>query len=201
MRFFKPLIVLLSTLMLASCHNSNEDNCEDKIVKDLNDVFDPKHEGETDWNYTEIDEEWLEDVGIYYDNKSNTYRQRTTIQKQKKESKPINPITINLIFIGGCFLLFELWLLYATYKQAADKHRIIWVWLFNSFVGGVWSFIILSLSKGLRYNEKLDIRGETDLLGITIALGNITLFIFLYLVIRLYLVISANPRILADFLE
>lgn len=44
---------------------------------DLNDIFDPQREGDTDWNYTDIDEEemwYLDSVGIYWDGRYGCYR-------------------------------------------------------------------------------------------------------------------------------
>lgn len=44
---------------------------------DLNEIFDPRHEGETDWNYTEIDDEdlrYLDSLGIYWDGELGCYR-------------------------------------------------------------------------------------------------------------------------------
>jgi hypothetical protein len=43
----------------------------DVIVKDYNTIFDPQGISETDWNYTEIDPDWLKDVGIYFDEETN----------------------------------------------------------------------------------------------------------------------------------
>lgn len=39
----------------------------DVEVKDFNAIFDPENKYETDWNCTEIDPAWLEDVGVYFD--------------------------------------------------------------------------------------------------------------------------------------
>lgn len=197
--FVKYILVLFTTLLTFSCSQDKEEQ-EDRIITDLNEIFDPRHEGDTDWNYTEIDEDWLEDVGLYYDSNIGAYRQKQSIQKHKKESKPMNPITIYITLFGLCFLLFEIWLLYAAYQVAYSKHRKIGLWLFNCFLGGIWTFIVLSLSNELRYNEDLDIREESDLLGITIALGNITFLILIFLIIRLYIVMYTNPYILRDFL-
>lgn len=44
---------------------------------DLNDVFDPKGEGDTDWNYTEITEsdwQYLKSIGVYWDSTYGCYR-------------------------------------------------------------------------------------------------------------------------------
>lgn len=185
--------------MLCSCSKKSEVE-EDKIITDLNEVFDPQHKGDTDWNYTEIDEDWLEEVGLYFDSNIGAYRQKQSIQKHKKESKPMNPITMYIILFGLCFLLFEIWLLYATYQVAYSKHRKIGLWLFNCFLGGIWTFIVLSLSNELRYNEDLDFREESDLLGITIAIGNSAFLILMFIIIRLYIMIYTNPYILRDFL-
>lgn len=61
-------------------------------------------------------------------------------------------------------------------------------------------FIILSLSQKLKYNEDLNIREESDLLGITLAVGNTTFVMILFLVYRLYLAIVTDPNILNGFL-
>lgn len=97
-------------------------------------------------------------------------------------------------------MLFEIWLLYAAYQVAYSKHRKIGLWLFNCFLGGIWTFVVLSLSNELRYDEDLDIREESDLLGITIALGNVAFLIIMLLMIRLYIAIDTDPYILRDFL-
>lgn len=86
------------------------------------------------------------------------------------------------------FIVFEGWLLSATYQLAYSKHRIIWVWLLNSFLGGIGAFVILALSQELKYNEDLEIREEPDLLGTTLAMGHVTLI--LTLIIIYYLLIS-----------
>lgn len=44
---------------------------------DLNEIFDPRHEGNTDWNYTEIDDDdlnRLDSLGIYWDEQYGCYR-------------------------------------------------------------------------------------------------------------------------------
>lgn len=185
---------------MSSC-SKNQELQEDKIITDLNEVFDPNHEGNTDWNYTEIDQEWLDDVGLYYDYNIGAYRQKQSNQKQHTEynRKPMNPITTFIILTAIFVIFFEIWLLHVTYKVAYNKHRIIWVWLFNSLIGGIGTFVILSLSKSLKHNKDLNIREEPDLLGTTIALGNAIVLIILGLLYRLYLIIAANPEVLKDY--
>lgn len=44
---------------------------------DLNEIFDPRHEGDTDWNYTEIEDDdfrHLDSLGIYWDERYGCYR-------------------------------------------------------------------------------------------------------------------------------
>lgn len=44
---------------------------------DLNEIFDPRHEGNTDWNYTEIEDDdfhYLDSLGIYWDKQYGCYR-------------------------------------------------------------------------------------------------------------------------------
>lgn len=44
---------------------------------DLNEIFDPRYEGDTDWNYTEIEDEdfhLLDSLGIYWDERYGCYR-------------------------------------------------------------------------------------------------------------------------------
>lgn len=46
---------------------------------DLNEIFDPRREGNTDWNYTEIDDDdlnRLDSLGIYWDERYGCYRKR-----------------------------------------------------------------------------------------------------------------------------
>lgn len=56
-------------------NNSNliQHSLSDVLVEDFNVIFDPKNETDTDWNCTEIDPEWLEDVGIYYDTERHNF--------------------------------------------------------------------------------------------------------------------------------
>lgn len=46
---------------------------EDIAVEDLNTIFDPGNKYDTDWNETEIDPDWLADVGVYFDKERNKY--------------------------------------------------------------------------------------------------------------------------------
>lgn len=195
--YLKCLLPFISIILLSSCSQKHEE--EDKIITDLNEVFDPLHEGETDWNYTEIDEDWLEETGLYYDYKVKAYRQKQSTQKEIKKNKPMNPITTFIILSVIFFLSFECWLLHATYQIAFSKHRICWIWLFNSLVGGIGTFIVLALSRELKHDKDLGLREEPDLLGITIAAGNATLLVILVLFYRLYLIIESNPSVLRDF--
>ncbi|MDE6642503.1 MAG: hypothetical protein K2K27_00180 [Muribaculaceae bacterium] len=110
----------------------------------------------------------------------------------------MNLIISTIAIIAIIYILFVLLLLYATYKEASNKHRIIGIWLFNCLVGGIWSFAILSLSRELKHDEDLDFREEPDLLGITIAAGNIMTLATLYFLIKLYFNIIADPKILTD---
>lgn len=44
---------------------------------DLNEIFDPRHEDDTDWNYTEINDDGfhhLDSLGIYWDEQYGCYR-------------------------------------------------------------------------------------------------------------------------------
>ena len=200
--------------------NINDNNeSEDRIVTDLNEIFDPDYKGGTDWNYTEIDEDWLTEAGLYYDYSIGAFRQKKTLRQQAYEdkaklereaiieqekklenykNKSMNLIISTITIIAIIYILFVLLLLYATYKEASNKHRIIGIWLFNCLVGGIWSFVILSLSRELKHDEDLDFREEPDLLGITIAAGNIMTLATLYFLIKLYFNIIANPKILTD---
>lgn len=81
--YIKYLLLLVPIMMLCSCSQKHKVE-EDKIITDLNEVFDPRHEGDTDWNYTEIDEDWLEDLGLYYDRNIGAYRQKQSFQNIKK---------------------------------------------------------------------------------------------------------------------
>lgn len=197
---FRIIFLIWIIIPITSCSKRHEAH-EDKIITDLNEVFDPNHEGNTDWNYTEIDKDWLDDVGLYYDYNIGAYRQKQSYQEQDKQynRKPMNPITTFIILTAIFVIFFEIWLLYATYQIANNKHRIMWIWLFNSLIGGIGNFVILSLSKSLKHNKDLDIREEPDLLGTTIALGNATILIILCLLYRLYLIIAGNPEVLKDF--
>lgn len=113
-RFVKYILVLLAIITTTSC--SHNDEQEDKIITNLNDIFDPEHESDTDWNYTEIDEDWLSDFGLYYDKEIKAYRQKKAFQKNNTKSKPINPIPLYITLSVILFLIFEIWLLYATYQ-------------------------------------------------------------------------------------
>lgn len=98
-----------------------------------------------------------------------------------------------VIFLTAIILVvFEGWLLSATYDVAKGKHRIVWVWLLNSLLGGMGAFVILSLSQELQYDEDLEVRKEPDLLGTTMAMGNITL-IFIFIILY-YLLFSTTLR-------
>lgn len=201
MKCLRFLLIILCPFII-SCSTSEE---EDKIITDLNDIFDPKGEGDTDWNYTEIDADWMEDLGIYFDYSIGKYRQKFEYAKlldnKKKSREQINPITLRLYLLGIIFLLFIAWLIYATYCEAIRQNRIIWLWIVNSLLGGVSSFIILSLSRVLKYDNELGYREETDFLGITILLGNIVVILTIFLVINTYNLISNQPDILRNFLK
>ena len=43
------------------------------MVKDLTAIFDPENKYDTYWNCTEIDPDWLEDVGIYFDQERHNF--------------------------------------------------------------------------------------------------------------------------------
>lgn len=47
----------------------------DKV--DLNKIFDPNNEGDTDWNFTELSEDeisYLDSIGVYWDERCRCYR-------------------------------------------------------------------------------------------------------------------------------
>lgn len=46
---------------------------EDIAVEDLNIIFDPGNKYDTDWNETEIEPDWLDDAGVYFDKERNKY--------------------------------------------------------------------------------------------------------------------------------
>ena len=50
-----------------------EPSLSDIVVKDFNAIFDPENKYDTDWNCTEIDPDWLEDVGIYFDQERHNF--------------------------------------------------------------------------------------------------------------------------------
>lgn len=101
-------------------------------------------------------------------------------------------ISTIIFLIAIILIVFEGWLLSATYQVAMSKHRIVWVWLLNSLLGGMGAFVILSLSKELECDEELEVRKEPDLLGTTMAMGNITLIFIL--IILYYLLFSTTLR-------
>ena len=88
------------------------------------------------------------------------------------------------LYLAALFVvLFEIWLMYATYNVAVKKHRIPGIWLVNALFGGVGVFVILALSDELAYDSDIDTREEPDLLGTTIFLGNVTIAIILIIFI------------------
>ena len=184
-------------MLISSCSKTHQKK-EDRIITDLNEVFDPNHEGDTDWNHTEIDEDLMTDMGLYYDEKIKAYRQKT--EDRIEETSPPNPIMGNLISMGLLYIIFEIWLMYATYKVACRRKRIIWLWLINCLMGGIYSFVILCLSKELEYNSELEYREEADLLGITMTLGNIMAFIILYMLSRTFVMIINEPMLLKNLI-
>lgn len=192
-------MLLLVITGLSAC----SDKKEDRIVTDLNEIFDPNHIGETDWNYTEMDEEWLEVSGLYYDNSIGAYRQKAEYvdQYEQKERKPMNPIKTYLILIGVLLIAMECGILYATYLQARKSHRIIWVWITNTLLGGVMCFIVLALAPALKHDKELDIREEPDLLGLVMLSWHIFVFLMIVLACKMLITITAEPHVLEEFIK
>lgn len=201
---FSLLLIIVSTLSGCAPHSHKED----PIITDLNIIFDPDHTDETDWNYTEVDPEWMADLGLYYDPAVGEIRQKYeyakkygTLKRLKHQSKPINPINAHLWMIGIILLSFMCFLCFASYKQADKLHRIKWIWICNCITGGVGSFIILALSPALKYDKDLDVRTEPDWLGICIFAGNATFLLILYLLYKLCIKLLLHPEIAADFIK
>jgi len=202
----KILGMLVLVISLASC--SKEEQHEDRIVTDLNEIFDPENETYTDWNHTEIDEDLLEAFGLYYDYDIKAFRQKyeyyanenDVTHKKESRGKPLNPITGHLILMVLLMVAVEGYLLYATYVQAKKLHRIVWIWMVNCIMGGgLASFIVLSLSSPLEFDNDLDIRQEPDLLGTAVFVVNLFVILIIAVGVNLYINILRNPEIVTEF--
>ncbi len=194
--FFLCFVVLLS---ISSC---NKEPAEDRIVTDLNEIFDPNNEGFTDWNYTEIDEEWIENAGLYWDSSIGEYRQKAEYAKktEKRKYKAMNPITARIIQLVLVWLAINGFLVYCAYVQAIKLNRRPLMWMVNCFLGGIPTFIVLSLAPSLKYNKDLDIREESDLLGLVMFFSSVASFLMIYIIVSTCFMILENPQVLVDFI-
>ncbi len=205
--FLKLLGMLVMVISLASCSKSSRH--EDRIVTDLNEIFDPENETYTDWNRTEVDDDLMEAFGLYYDPDIRAYRQKyqyyanenDVTHKKERRGKPLNPITGHLILMVLLLVAGEGYLLYATYVQAKKLHRIVWMWMVNCFMGGLASFVVLSLSRPLEYDADLDIRQEPDLLGTATFVVNLYIVLVIAIAVHLYFAIMRNPDIATEFFQ
>lgn len=197
-RLFFPLFVIGSLVFLSSCSEKKQ---EDRIIYDLNENFDPNHEGDTDWNYTEIDEYWMEEADLYYDSSIGEIRQKAEYDKTSKKHshKPMNPITGRIIQLIAVWLAMNGFLLYGAYVQAKKLHRRTFMWMCNCFIGGMPTFIVLSLAPALKFNKDLEFREEPDLLGMMMFFGNLSVVVMVYIVVSTYFMMVRNPEILIDF--
>lgn len=207
-KFLKILGILVLVISLASC--SKEEQHEDRIVTDLNEIFDPfdpENETYTDWNHTEADEDLMEAFGLYYDPDIRAYRQKYEYyakndknHEKRKSREPLNPIKGHLIMMVLLLVAGEGYLLYATYVQAKKLHRIVWIWMVNCIMGGgLASFIVLSLSSPLEFDKDLDIRQEADLLGTAMFVVNLFVILIIAVGVNLYINILRNPEIVTEF--
>ncbi|MCM1094411.1 MAG: hypothetical protein NC421_10695 [Lachnospiraceae bacterium] len=204
-KFLKILGILVLVISLASC--SKEEQHEDRIVTDLNEIFDPEDETYTDWNHTEVDEDLMEAFGLYYDYDIKAFRQKYEYyakndknHEKRKSREPLNPIKGHLIMMVLLLVAGEGYLLYATYVQAKKLHRIVWIWMVNCIMGGgLASFIVLSLSSPLEFDKDLDIRQEPDLLGTAMFVVNLFVILIIAVGVNLYINMLRNPKIVTDF--
>lgn len=204
-KILKILGMLVLVISLASC--SKEEQHEDRIVTDLNEIFDPEDETYTDWNHTEVDEDLMEAFGLYYDYDIKAFRQKYEYyakndknHEKRKSMEPINPIKGHLILVIMLMVAVEGYLLYATYVQAKKLHRIVWIWMVNCIMGGgLASFIVLSLSPPLEFDKDLDIRQEPDLLGTAMFVVNLFAILIIAVGVNLYMNILRNPKIVTEF--
>ena len=102
---------------MSSCSDRKQ---EDRIIYDLNEIFDPNHDGNTDWNYTEIDDEWMEGAGLYFDSSIGEIRQKAEFDKtrKRKDNKPLNPITGRIIVLIVIWVAINAYLAYCAYVQS-----------------------------------------------------------------------------------
>ena len=63
-KFFYVLCLIVCVFIIYGLTSCSAKEDEDRIVYDLNEIFDPEHKGDTDWNYTEIDQEWMDNAGL-----------------------------------------------------------------------------------------------------------------------------------------
>lgn len=199
---------MLSLLMsVLSCSRASRH--EDRIVTDLNEIFDPDNETYTDWNYTEIDDDLKEAFGVYYDPDIHAYRQKYEYYagenevkyEKEKRSKPLNPITGHLIWLVLLVVSAKAYLIYSTWVQAKKLHRVAWMWIVNCIMGGLASFIVLALSRELEYDKDLDIRQERDLLGTTMFVMNLFGILVIAVGVSFYIAILRNPHAINEFLR
>lgn len=61
-------------------------SADDVEVVDFNEIFDPNNEGNTDWNYTEIEPEWLSSMGIYFDDERRNFYEYAPFYKLRKSN-------------------------------------------------------------------------------------------------------------------
>lgn len=59
---------------------------EDVKVIDFNEIFDPNNEGDTDWNFTEIEPDWLSSMGIYFDEERRNFFEYAPFFKLRKSN-------------------------------------------------------------------------------------------------------------------
>lgn len=111
----------------------------------------------------------------------------------------MNPITGRIIQLIAIWIAINVFLVYCAYVQSKKLNRRTVMWMFNCLIGGVPSFIVLSLSPALKYNKDLDIREESDLLGLVMFFSNISVFLMLYIIISTYVMIIKNPEVFIDF--
>ena len=143
----------------------------------------------------------MEGAGLYFDSSIGEIRQKAEFDKtrKRKDNKPLNPITGRIIVLIVIWVAINAYLAYCAYVQSKKLNRRTWIWVFNCLIGGIPSFIVLSLSPSLKYNRELDIREEPDLLGQVMFFSNISVLLIIYIIISTYFMIMSNPEVLIDF--
>lgn len=112
----------------------------------------------------------------------------------------MNPITGRIIQLIAILIAINVFLVYCAYAQSKKLNRRTGIWMFNCLIGGVPSFIVLALSPALKYDKDLDIREESDLLGLVMFYNNISVFLMIYIIISTFFMIIKNPEIFIDFI-